>query len=224
MNVYEKAGQVQSSGQQVTIAYPKRNERRETTVLIEINSRDRNIVQYPNPSEFRFRLYRPLKDVVKIQIAGGTVPGCLYNLNTGWNQFTFQESARKWNVTIPPGRYTYETLCSKLASVLNTLSGATNTYSVTIDATTGVLTLQRLTGAADFAFLFLTGDYIDFARMRKGQIDVAKAVSQAVKNLNEQRSSIVSGLKEKGSSTRQIAEYLKLKGFKFFLGQPSHFQ
>jgi hypothetical protein len=56
-----------------------------------------------------------------------------------------------------------------------------------------------------------TGDYIDFARMRKGQIDVAKAVSQAVKNLNEQRSSIVSGLKEKGSSTRQIAEVLKLK-------------
>ena len=42
------SSETQSSGQQVTIAYPKRNERRETTVLIEINSRDRNIVQYPN--------------------------------------------------------------------------------------------------------------------------------------------------------------------------------
>jgi hypothetical protein len=162
MNSYESAGKVQSSGQQVTIAYPKRNERREVTLLIEINSRDRNLVQYPNPSEFRFRLYRPLKDVVKIQVAGGAVPGCLYNINTGWNQFTFQEGARKWNVTIPPGRYTYETLCSKVASLLNTLSGITNTYSVTIEATTGVFTLQRLTGVATFAFLFLTGDYVDF--------------------------------------------------------------
>lgn len=162
MNVYEKAGQVQSSGQQVTIAYPKRNERRETTILLEINSRDRNIVQYPTPSEFRFRLYRPLKDVVKLQIAGGTIPGCLYNINTGWNQFTFQEGATKWNVKIPPGRYTYETLCSKLASILNTLSGVTNTYAITIDATTGVFTLQRTAGAASFSFLLATGDYIDF--------------------------------------------------------------
>jgi hypothetical protein len=167
MNAYEKAGFVsagttQSSGQQVTIAYPKRNERRETTVLIEINSRDRNIVQYPNPSEFRFRLYRPLKDIVKIQIAGGTVPGCLYNLNTGWNQLTFQETNKRWNVTIPPGRYTYETIASKLASVLNSLPGVTNTYAVTIEATTGVLTLQRSTGVADFKLLFLTGDHVDF--------------------------------------------------------------
>ena len=99
---------------------------------------------------------------MKIQIAGGTVPGCLYNLNTGWNQFTFQEGTTKWNVTIPPGRYTYETLCTKLASVLNSLAGATNTYTVAIDGTTGVLTLQRTAGAANFAFLFLTGDHRDF--------------------------------------------------------------
>jgi hypothetical protein len=162
MNSYESAGKVQSSGQQVTIAYPKRSERREVTLLLEINSRDRNIVQYPNPSEFRFRLYRPLKDIVKLQLAGGTVPGCLYNLNTGWNQFTFQEGTQKWNITIPPGRYTYETLCSTLASSLNTLSGSTNTYSVTINATTGVLVLQRTAGVSSFAFLFATGDFVDF--------------------------------------------------------------
>lgn len=162
MNSFSKTETTQSSGQQVTIAYPKRNERREVTLLVEINSRDRNLVQYPNPSEFRWRLYRPLKDVVKVQIAGGTVPGCLYNINTGWNQFTFQEGTTKWNVTIPPGRYTYETLVTKLASALNTLSGITNTYIVTIDATTGVLTLSRSAGSAPFGLLFLTGDYVDF--------------------------------------------------------------
>jgi hypothetical protein len=162
MNSYESAGKVQSSGQQVTIAYPKRNERREVIILLEMNSRDRNIVQYPNPSEFRFRLFRPLKDIVKIQVAGGTVPAPLYNVNTGWNQFTFQEGSRKWNVTIPPGRYTNDTLSTTVASSLNTLSGVTNTYTVSIAPITGVLTLQRTAGAADFAILFLTGDYIDF--------------------------------------------------------------
>jgi hypothetical protein len=162
MNSYESVGKVQSSGQQVTIAYPKRNERREVIILLEMNSRDRNIVQYPNPSEFRFRLFRPLKDIVKIQVAGGTVPAPLYNVNTGWNQFTFQEGSRKWNVTIPPGRYTNDTLSTTLASSLNTLSGVTNTYTVSIAPITGVLTLQRTAGAADFAILFLTGDYIDF--------------------------------------------------------------
>jgi hypothetical protein len=131
-------------------------------ILLEMNSRDRNIVQYPNPSEFRFRLFRPLKDIVKIQVAGGTVPAPLYNVNTGWNQFTFQEGSRKWNVTIPPGRYTNDTLSTTLASSLNTLSGVTNTYTVSIAPITGVLTLQRTAGVADFAFLLLTGDYIDF--------------------------------------------------------------
>lgn len=189
MNVYEKAGQVQSSGQQVTIAYPKRNERRETSILIEINSRDRNLVQYPTPSEFRFRLYRPFKDVVKIQIAGGTVPGCLYNLNTGWNQFTFLEGSTRWNVTIPPGRYTYETICSKLASILNTLSGVTNTYAITIDATTGVFTLTRTAGAASFGFLFLTGDFVDFY----DQNNTLQKINSPAKLLGFGRADYVSG-------------------------------
>lgn len=167
MSAYEKAefvsaGKSQSSGQQVTIAYPKRNERREVTVLLEINSRDRNLQQYPNPSEFRFRLFRPLKDVVKIQIAGGTIPGCFYNINDDWNVFTFQEGIRKWNVKIPPGRYNYENLCKVLANLLNSLSGVTNTYNVEITGLSGKMTVSRSTGTASFGFLFLTGDFVDF--------------------------------------------------------------
>ena len=167
MSVYEKAGFVsagttQSSGQQVTIAYPKRSERREATVLLEVNSRDRNLVQYPNASEFRWRLFRPLKDIVKIQIAGGTLPGCLYNINKEWNKFTFQENTQKWNVTIPPGRYTYETVCTIFANALNALPGVTNNYVVSIDTTSGLFRLQRVAGVATFALLFRTGDFTDF--------------------------------------------------------------
>jgi hypothetical protein len=162
MNPYAKTDVPQSSGQQVTIAYPKRSERRETTVLLEINSRDRNLVQYPNPSEFRFRLFRPLKDIVKIQIAGGTIPGCFYNINEGWNVFTFQEATQKWNVKIPPGHYGYQELCTVLANLLNALPGITNTYAVDISALSGKMTFRRTAGGATYALLFQTGDFVDF--------------------------------------------------------------
>ena len=151
-----------TSGQQIIITPQKRSSRKEITTLLEINSRDRNILSYPKSSQFRIRLYRPLKDIVKIQIAGGVIPGCLYNINLGWNQFTFQEDGLKWDVTIPPGRYTYESLCAKLASILNSLSGVTNTYKVEIDATTGLLSLVRTAGGLNFSFLFLTGNIVDF--------------------------------------------------------------
>ena len=57
-----------------------------------------------------------------------------------------------------------------------------------------------------------TGDYIDFARMRKGQMDVARAVSQAAKNLDEQKSNMIANLKEKGLSGKDIGRALQVKG------------
>lgn len=153
---------VQSSGEAVTLPYQKRSGRKEVITLIEINSRDRNIVSYPKSSSFRVRLYRPLKDIVKVQIAGGTIPGCLYNINTGWNIFTFQEATKQWDVVIPPGKYTYETLCTTLASALNGLSGISNVYSISINGTTGILTINRTAGTAVFSMLFLSGNYVDF--------------------------------------------------------------
>jgi hypothetical protein len=153
---------VQSSGEAVTLPYQKRSGRKEVITLIEINSRDRNIVSYPKSSSFRVRLYRPLKDIVKVQIAGGTIPGCLYNINTGWNIFTFQEATKQWDVTIPPGRYTYETLCTTLASALNGLPGVSNIYSIGINGITGILTINRTAGTAVFSILFLSGNYVDY--------------------------------------------------------------
>lgn len=161
MNRFEKTGE-ESSGQQVTLEYRKISKRKEITILLEVNSRDRNLLQYPSSSAFRWRLFRPLKDIVKIQIAGGTIPGCLYNINTGWNTFTFQEGMSQWTITIPPGRYTYETLCTTLAIQLNGLPGITNTYAITIDATTGKMTIQRTAGGTSFALLFLSGTIVDF--------------------------------------------------------------
>jgi hypothetical protein len=151
-----------SSGQDVLIPVPPRNKRKEIRTIVEINSRDRNYKSYPNASEFRWRLYRPMKDVTQIQIVGGTIPACNFNLNRPWNSFTFLEGTSRTNLTFSPGRYNYENLVASLASLLNSRPGAANQYTVSVNTTTGLLTLTRISGAATFGFLFTTGDYVDF--------------------------------------------------------------
>lgn len=151
-----------SSGQEVTLAYPKRNSRKERTLLVEINSRDRNRIQYPNSTEFRWRFFRPLKDVVHIQIAGGTIPFCTYNINCGWNSFTFQEGTKRFNATLTPGKYNFSQLATEVAYRMNIATGVSNTYVVEFSSITGKMTILRSKGKEDFGLLFATGDFVDF--------------------------------------------------------------
>lgn len=150
-----------SSGQEVTAPYRARCERKERTVYVEVNSRDRNVRSYPNPSEFRVRLFKPLKDITSIRICGGTIPSTPYNINAGWNSFTLLEGTTRFTITIPPGRYTYTQLATSLAAIINTTSGITNSYSVQFSNITGKFTLSRTAGASTFSLLFLTGDFVD---------------------------------------------------------------
>lgn len=158
--MYEE-GTPHSSGQDVTIAQPKRESRKKRTVLMEINSRDRNGKQYPNPSQFRWRLYRPLKDIVSIQIAGGSIPSQLYNIDCGWNSVTFVEDGVRTNITIEPGHYNFQSLATAIAGQLNAIEGKKNSYSVQFSASSGKMIVTRNYGDAIFGFLFETGDYVD---------------------------------------------------------------
>lgn len=153
--------QPHSSGQDVTIAYPKRETRKHRTVLVEINSRDRNPRQYNSPSQFRWRFYRPLKDLVSIQIAGGALPSRLYNINCGWNQFTFVEDGIRSNITIEPGHYDYQSLATAIAGQLNLISGKKNSYSVQFSSSSGKMIVTKNHGSASFGLLFATGDFLD---------------------------------------------------------------
>ena len=150
-----------SSGQDVLLPQPPRDSRKQRTVLLEINSRDRNTTLHPQPTQFRWKLFRPLKDVSQIQIAGGSIPSCIYNINKGTNAFTFREGSTTYTVSLTPGRYSYKEIVTALAATLNALPGITNTYYVTIDPVTGFLTIKRGSGTADFALLFLTGNFVD---------------------------------------------------------------
>jgi hypothetical protein len=150
-----------TSGQQVLIPDRPRGRKIERKTTIVINSRDRNILKYPSTNTFRFNLRRPLKDIVTIELVNGCVPGFLYNINTGWNRFTFLEGAVQYTVTLTPGFYTDTQLATHLQTQLNAI-GAGNTYTCVPDPNTKKLTITRTVGAAGFSFLFRTGVFKDF--------------------------------------------------------------
>ena len=132
------------------------------TVLLEVNSRDRNIRSYPTATEFRWKLFRPLKDVLSIQIVGGTVPTRFFNIDSGWNKFTFLENTTQYTITLTPGCYTTAQMVTELAARFNDLSGTTsNKYTFSISSLTDRITMTRTTSDENFSLLFGSGDYVD---------------------------------------------------------------
>jgi hypothetical protein len=148
-----------SSGQDILLPR-KVGSRHERMLLVEISSRDRNIVSYPTPSVFRWKFQRPMKDIKSVTLVGATIPNRIFNLDVGWNSFTFQEATVTWTVTLTPGIYTTTTLASSLQGALNTLSGVSNTYVCSILSATDQLKIST-GGTAPFSLLFASGQYVD---------------------------------------------------------------
>jgi len=155
-----------SSGQQILL--PQQiikpsvgpRQRKEKAITVLCNSRERNIISYPNPNQFRWRLRRDLKDITSIRLVGGNIPANFYNINTTWNKFTFLENNIPYIITLNPGIYDGTTIATELARALNN-SGLANVYSVTYSSTTLKLTIRRTSGTYNFSLLFQTGQYTD---------------------------------------------------------------
>lgn len=163
-----------TSGQGVLIPAKQRKER---TVTVAVNSRDRNIGANYDSNEFRWTFRRPLKDVTAIELVNGTVPADLYNIQPAWGSFTFAEGSTLWNVTLTPGQYTSTELCAQLQTQLNALPGKTNTYTVAYSSITKFATITA-TGGATFSFLFQTGRYVDEIDTHSGAIQSINCVGQ----------------------------------------------
>jgi len=153
-----------SSGQGILLPNSVK-ERKRRSLLVEINSRDRNIRSFPSPNTFRWTFQRPMKDVTSIQIVGGTVPSRLFTVNTGWNSFTFLEGNLRATVTLTPGLYTMATLAIQLQAQLNAIQGKNNTYLVTVDPATDRLTVTLTAGSSSYSFLFSSGNFVDLYDM-----------------------------------------------------------
>lgn len=170
----EKTGT--SSGQQILLPQQtqlpslKPRQRKEKVTTVICNSRERNVVSYPNTNQFRWRLRRDLKDILSIRLIGGSVPANLYNINTGWNKFTFLENNKKYTITLNLGKYDEASLAVELKRALNN-SGLANVYNVTYSTTTLKLSIIRISGTYNFSFLFGSGDYTDQFDDYTGAVD-----------------------------------------------------
>lgn len=150
-----------TSGQGVLLPDSTKGKRKQRTVTVAVNSRDRNIGQDYNPNSFRWSFRRPLKDVLSIELVNGSVPAALYNINTGWNKFTFGETGNQtWTVTLTPGQYTATQMCAELQTQLNALSGKLNTYTVSYNAITMFANISA-TGGTEYTLYFLSSPFTD---------------------------------------------------------------
>jgi hypothetical protein len=110
---------------------------------------------------FRWTFPRALKEVVSVELVNGCVPTDLYNMNTGWNIFSFTEGPTQYTVTLRPGQYTAAELCTELQRALNTLPGVVNIYSVTYTPITKKMSIVATNNARTFSLNFLDPPYTD---------------------------------------------------------------
>ena len=173
-----------SSGQHVLMHDQRRIKKAIRHTTIVVNSRDRNYLTYPNSNHFRWTLRRPLTNVLSVELMNGSVPAFLYTIRPEWNAFSFREwknlgfygeTSTPVTITLRPGRYTELELCSELEFQLNSVPSNTNTYVVTLNQNTKVLTIS-VTNVQKYPFtlLFYSGD-------RKDQID---ANTMAILSIN----------------------------------------
>ena len=152
-----------SSGQHVLIKDQSKIKKalRRTTVVV--NSRDRNIIRDSDSNAFKFHLRRPLTNVYSIELMSGCVPGFFFNINIGWNTFTFVEGSKPYTITLTPGLYTDSTLLEELQKQLNAIPGKRNTYTVTQNQNTRRMQISS-TNVISYKLLFYSGlikDQID---------------------------------------------------------------
>ena len=147
-----------TTGQQILLPESTLKKRGHKSITVAVNSRDRNLAEDTDSNNFRWTFKRPLKDIVSIELLSGCVPATLYNVNTGWNKFTFQENSTRKTITLTPGQYTVDTLVLELEQELNI--GSINIYDVTYSAITKKISIAAV-GTATFQFCFGSGDFLD---------------------------------------------------------------
>jgi hypothetical protein len=90
----------------------------------------------------------------------GCIPGFFFNINTGWNSFTFVEGSNAHTITLTPGLYTEPTLLTELQTQLNAIPGKRNTYTVSQDPNTRRMKITS-NNIISYKLLFYTGKVRD---------------------------------------------------------------
>lgn len=149
-----------SSGQHVLMKDQIKIKRSLRRTTIVVNSRDRNLIKDLNSNKFRYSFRRPLTNVLSIELMNGSIPTYIFNVNTGWNIFTFFEKNNQYQITLTPGFYTNQTLLIELQTRLNAIPGKLNTYTVSLNPTTNVIQITT-NNIAPYGLLFYSGSPSD---------------------------------------------------------------
>jgi hypothetical protein len=131
----------QTSGQAVLIKERPLASRKQKTLLLELNSRDRNYLNLVKSNPFQYTLASPIKDIRSIELIGGTIPARPMNINSSNNKFTFIESGFPRTIEIPVGYYSDEAFIEALAVLLSTISESE--YVITKSALGNMVIMQN---------------------------------------------------------------------------------
>jgi hypothetical protein len=131
----------QTSGQAVLMKERPLASRKQKTLLLELNSRDRNYLNLVKSNPFQYTLASPIKDIRSIELIGGTIPARPMNINSSNNKFTFIESGFPRTIEIPVGYYSDKAFIEALAVLLSTISESE--YVITKSALGNMVIMQN---------------------------------------------------------------------------------
>jgi hypothetical protein len=134
-----------ASGEQLLIDKPKEfkeladnaykfNNNYIKTYDLVIDSRDRNIDDYPNNYNYQIDFDYIYKDILSVELVSANIPKSQYLITSTNNTIYFKDNgSAELTASIPIGNYTTTTLATALETAMNTV--ATNTFTVSVDTT-----------------------------------------------------------------------------------------
>ena len=168
-------------------------------ISVNVDSRERDYLRYPNPSEYRYYFKYPIPNVHKIRLVTSEVPfsDFLIKLGNAFVNFTVDDVPNT-NLTaqMEEGNYTEETLATELEDALNSAAsdaGSSTTFTVTQNS--GVLRIQADGG---FSLKFKTGCHADIMTGYDNTTQSGTPYAQLIRN---------PGVSNLGDRTVHVLEY-----------------
>lgn len=124
--------------------------------LIFVDSRERNLREYPNDHQYKFSFAAPLKDVVEIELVSASLPVSIYNIDASNNVLHIQEynaqavAGTYTDITVDPGLYDSDSLVTALQQALD--DQATATFTVSLNPYTKRITIHSALNAGTEIF------------------------------------------------------------------------
>lgn len=152
-------------------------------ISVNIDSRERDYLRYPNPSQYRYYFKYPIPNVHKIRLVGSEVPfsDFLIKLGNAFVDFTVDDvSDTELYAQMEEGNYTEETLATELEDSLNNAaSDAGSGITFTVTQSSGVLRVQATGG---FTLKFKTGCHADIITGYNNTTQSGTSYAQLIRN------------------------------------------